>query len=65
MNRLQGDLYIKMLQKGDERYVFTYDDAARGELLRTLGRFASSTELSFSWYDAAWLSNQIRQEAMQ
>ncbi len=38
--------------------------AAR-EALRMLGRHASNPELSFSWYDAAVLSQKIRQEERQ
>ena len=37
-------------------------DASRAETLRILGRYASNSELSFSWYDAAVLSQKIRQE---
>jgi hypothetical protein len=29
--------------------------------LRTLGRFASNPELSMTWYDAAVLSQKVRQ----
>ncbi len=48
--------------KGEERYVFLFDDAHKAEVLRTLGRFASNPELSFTWYDAAVLSQKVRQE---
>ena len=51
------------LVKGTERYVFLYDDASRAETLRVFGRYASNPELSFTWYDAAVLSQKIRQEA--
>lgn len=53
------------LVKGEERYVFLYDDNQRDECLRTLGRFASDPELSFSWYDAAVLSQRIRAQATE
>jgi hypothetical protein len=56
------DINVLALVKGSERYVFLYDDASRAETLRTLGRFASNPELSFTWYDAAVLSQKIRQE---
>ena len=55
------DINVLALVKGDERYVFLFDDDNRGEALRTLGRYASNPELSFSWYDAAVLSQKIRQ----
>lgn len=54
------DINVLALVKGDERYVFLFDDASRGETLRILGRYASDPELSFSWYDAAVLSQKIR-----
>jgi hypothetical protein len=56
------DINVLALVKGTERYVFLYDDANRAETLRMLGRFASNPDLSFTWYDAAVLSQKIRQE---
>ena len=52
---------VVALVRGEEQYVFLYDDANKAELLRTLGRCASNPELSFTWYDAAVLSQRIRQ----
>jgi hypothetical protein len=57
------DINVLALVKGTERYVFLYDDTSRAETLRTLGRFASNPELSFTWYDAAVLSQKIRQDS--
>jgi len=57
------DINVLALVKGSERYVFLFDDNNRAEALRTLGRYASNPELSFSWYDAAVLSQKIRQTA--
>ncbi|MBI2827302.1 MAG: hypothetical protein HYX69_21730 [Planctomycetia bacterium] len=56
---------VLALVKGVERYVFLYDDASRAATLRVLGRFASNPDLSFSWYDAAVLSQRIRQESQK
>lgn len=55
------DVNVLAMVKGDERYVFLYDDSMRTECLRALGRFASNPELSFTWYDAAVLSQKIRE----
>ena len=55
------DLNVLALVKGEERYIFLFDDNHRCEALRTLGRFASNPELSLSWYDAAVLSQRIRE----
>lgn len=57
------DINVLALVKGKERYVFLYDDASRAETLRTLGRYASNPDLSFTWYDAAVLSQKVRQQA--
>ena len=59
------DIKVIALIKGEEQYVFLYDENNRAETLRTLGRYASNPELSFTWYDAAVLSQKIRQESLQ
>lgn len=59
------DINVLALVKGEERYIFLFDDAHRSDALRTLGRFASNPDLSFSWYDAAVLSQRIRQVAQE
>ncbi len=59
------DINVLCLKKGIAHYVFLYDDAGRKELLSTLGRFASNKDLpDFSWYDAAVLSQKIREAAL-
>ena len=62
---MSQDINVLALVKGTERYVFLYNDQNRAETLRTLGRYASNPELSFTWYDAAVLSQKIRQETQQ
>lgn len=54
------DINVLALVKGEERYIFLFNDDNRSETLRTLGRYASDSQLSFSWYDAAVLSQKIR-----
>ncbi|PQO44580.1 hypothetical protein [Blastopirellula marina] len=54
------EINVLALVKGEERYVFLFSDQRRAEALRTLGRYASNPELSFTWYDAAVLSQKIR-----
>lgn len=46
-----------------ERYVFIWnddDDEQRCQMLRTAGRWASDSRLSFTWADAAKLSRIVR-----
>jgi hypothetical protein len=59
---VNDDINVLALVKGRERYIFLYEDSQRAEALRTLGRFASNPELSFTWYDAAVLSQKVRNE---
>ena len=59
------DINVLALVKGEERYIFLYDESRKAETLRTLGRYASDPDLSFSWYDAAVLSQKVRQNAAE
>ena len=54
------DINVVALVKGEERYIFLFNDSQKSETLRTLGRYASDSNLSFSWYDAAVLSQKVR-----
>lgn len=60
---MSRDVNLLALVKGGERYVFIYEDSSRDETLRTLGRFASDPDLSFTWYDAAILNQKMGEEA--
>jgi hypothetical protein len=57
---MDREVNVLALVKGEERYIFLFDDENRVNTLRTLGRYAADPELSFSWYDAAVLSQKIR-----
>ena len=57
---MQLGINVIALVKDAERYIFLYDDESAPTLLQTLGRFAGNNELSFSWYDAAVLSQKVR-----
>lgn len=57
---VQRGMNVLALVKGSERYVFLYDDASPDAVLQTIGRYAADPELSFTWYDAAVLSQKVR-----
>ncbi len=59
------DINVLALVKGEERYIFLYGESNRAETLRMFGRYASNPELSFTWYDAAVLSQKLRQESQK
>ena len=51
-----------------ERYVFLWidgDEDSRRQMLRTAGRWASDARLSFTWADAAKLSNIVRSQSCE
>lgn len=60
MSQLDKEVNVLALVKGEERFIFLFDDENRDETLRQLARFAADPELDFSWYDAAMLSRKIR-----
>ena len=57
---MDREINVLALVKGEERFIFLFDDQNRDETLRQLARFAADPELDFSWYDAAMLSRKIR-----
>ncbi|WP_182867238.1 hypothetical protein [Stieleria mannarensis] len=57
---MDKEINVLALVKGDEKFIFMFDDANRDQTLRQLARFAANPELDFSWYDAAMLSRKIR-----
>ena len=60
---MSKEINVLAMVKGEERYIFLYDDDRRTETLRMLGRYAADPQLSFTWYDAAVLSKKIRETA--
>lgn len=46
--------------KGNERYIWIYDDSQVAQCLQSFGRFASDPELSFNWFDAAKTARAVR-----
>ncbi len=62
---MHHEINVLAMVKGDERYIFLYDDKNRVETLRMMGRYAADPQLSFSWYDAAVMSKRLREMAME
>lgn len=57
---MKQQMNVVALVKDSERYVFLYDDASSSQMLHTLGQYAADKELSFTWYDAAVMSQKVR-----
>jgi hypothetical protein len=58
---MSGEVNVVALVRGEEQYIFVFDPSRRTELLRLLGRYAADPTLSFNWFDAAVLSQKIRE----
>lgn len=57
---MQREVNVLALVKDQERFVFLYDAHSIDTLLEQLGSFAADPDLSFTWYDAAVLSQRVR-----
>ena len=67
---MKKSINILALVKGEEKYIFLFNDENRKKTLRQVGRYASNSDLSFTWYDAAVMSQNVRkltriEQAMQ
>lgn len=62
---MKQEINVLAMVKGEERYIFLYDDKNRTETLRMLGRYAADPSLSFTWYDAAVMSKKIRELSLE
>jgi hypothetical protein len=54
---------VLALIKGEERYVYVYDDVSRLPLLETFRVQAADPELSLNWLDVAVLTQKAREQA--
>jgi hypothetical protein len=61
MFEMSGEVNVVAMVRGEEQYLFVFDEKRRTDLLRLLGRYAADPGLSFNWYDAAILSQKIRE----
>ena len=58
---MQHELSVLALFRGNERFVYVYDDESREELVAAIRAQAASPAVSLSWYDAAVLTERARQ----
>jgi hypothetical protein len=58
-----SELNVLALIKGDERYVYVYDDESRTDLLATFRAQAADPLLSLNWFDVAVLTQKAHEQA--
>lgn len=60
---IRREINIRVAERQGEYYAVYYTDRERGEALRTLGRWASDPDLSFTWRDAAAVVERMKEES--
>ena len=60
---MRREFNILALIKGNERYVFIYDDDSSQPLIDAFRDQAADPRLSLSWFDAAVLTDKVREQA--
>lgn len=58
------DLNVLALIKGEERFIFVYDDESRERLIDSVRDKAADPGVSLSWFDAAVLTQRARQQGL-
>jgi hypothetical protein len=62
---VRREFNVLALLKGNEHYIFVYDDDSRPSLVDVFRDHAADPQLTFSWFDAAVLTEKARQQARQ
>lgn len=60
---VRRELNVLALIKGNERYVYLYDDDSRPSLIDALRDHAANPGLNFTWFDAAVLTEKAREQS--
>jgi hypothetical protein len=62
---VEPELNVLALFKGQERYIFVFDDSSRDTLIDAFRDQAADPQLSLNWFDAAILTQKAREQALQ
>jgi hypothetical protein len=54
---------VLALIKGDERYIYIYDEPSRDVLVNAFRDQAADPRLTLTWFDAAVLTDKAREQA--
>ena len=60
---MTSEFNVLALIKGQERFVFVYDDGSRATLINTIRDLAADPQLSLTWFDALVLTKKAREQA--
>lgn len=59
---MQRELNVLALHKGMEHYLFLYEDESVPSLVDLFRRYASDSDISFNWFDAAVLTEKCKSQ---
>ena len=60
---MSREFNVLALIKGEEKYVFVYDDESRASLIETFHQHAADPELTLNWFDAVVLTQKAEEQA--
>lgn len=60
---MSRELNVLALFKGDERFIFVYDDESRDAVVDDLRHKAADPCVALNWYDASVLTERLRNPA--
>ena len=61
--RVTQELNVLALIKGDERFIFVYDDDSTDTLIEDIRNQAADPAVALNWFDAAVLTERVRNPA--
>jgi hypothetical protein len=59
---MPSDVNVLALVKGQDRYVYVYDDDSQTELIDAIRDHAADPNLSMTWFDATVLTRRAREQ---
>ena len=59
---MPSDVNVLALVKGQERFVYVYDDESQNELIDAIRDHAADPTLSMTWFDATVLTRRAREQ---
>lgn len=56
------EVNVLALLKGNEKYVFVYDDISHPDLIRAIRNQAANPDLSLTWFDVSVLTKKAHEQ---
>jgi hypothetical protein len=57
------ELNVLALVKGEEQFIYLYDDISRATVINAVRDHAADPDVKLNWFDAAVLTERARQQA--